>query len=506
MLLKTWWNHGEIENFISLVAQAAGDEESIARKGAVRATRKRIEQGKTSTGRPSLEKLLGAKVVDRAWGWLGFGNVSIHEAVNPPVPAHSVEVEWPKALSKRAYWGLAGEVARAIGPITEADEAGLLVQFLICFGNAIGRNPHFRIGAAEQHSNLFGVLVGRTAKARKGTSWAEIERCFESADPVWRGRCLLPGGLASGEGLVWAVRDPIEKKIKPKKGSSQDQEKTAIVDEGVQDKRLLVIETEFSSSLRVIRREGNTLSAIIRRAWDKGDLANLTKQSSARATGAHISIIGHITREELLREFSAAEGSNGFANRFLWVCVRRSQFLPFGGRLPEKTSRSLLARLHGALTAARKIREIRFTKHAKKLWRHVYPKLGQDVPGILGAITSRSEPQVLRLSLLYALLDHSPFINRNHLRAALGVWRYCEDSARYIFGDAFGDFVVDAILRRLRKSVEGLTRTEIREIFSRNRSENEISNALRVLEENGLAKCAREETGGRPSERWFVVR
>ena len=501
MLLQAGWDEVEVVDFVSLVAQAAEDEEWKVRKSVVRTTRKRIDKGSTFTGRPSLGKLLGATVVDKVCEWLGIGRLSA-----PPVGVRTAEADWPKHISKRAYWGLAGDIVRALGPITEADEAGLLVQFLICFGNAIGRSPHFRVGAAEQHSNLFGVLVGRTAKARKGTSWTEIERFFESADPVWRGRCLLPGGLASGEGLVWAVRDPVEKKVKPKKGSLQDEDVTKIVDKGVQDKRLLVVETEFSSSLRVIRREGNILSAVIRRAWDKGDLANLTKQSSARATGAHISIIGHITREELLREFSAAEGNNGFANRFLWICVRRTQFLPFGGRLPEKTSRHLLDRLQGALTAARKTGEQRFTKQAKKLWRQVYPKLGQDVPGLLGAITSRSEPQVLRVSLLYALLDRSRFIKRNHLRAALAVWRYCEDSARYIFGDAFGDFVVDAILRRLRRGSEGLTRTEIRETFSRNRSEAEITNALRVLEENNLATCVREETGGRPSERWFAAR
>ncbi len=243
MLLQAGWHEDGVENFISLVAQAAGDEESNARKGAARATRKRKDKGGTFTGRPRLEKLLGTTVVDRACEWLGIGRLSA-----PPGGVRSVEVDWPKPLSKRAYWGLAGDIVRAVAPITEADKAGLLVQFLISFGNAIGRNPHFRIGAAEHHSNLFGVLVGRTAKARKGTSWAEIRRFFENADSVWAGRCLQPGGLASGEGLVWAVRDPIEKKVKPKKGNRQDQEITTTVDEGVRDKRLLVIETEFALS------------------------------------------------------------------------------------------------------------------------------------------------------------------------------------------------------------------------------------------------------------------
>jgi hypothetical protein len=507
MLLNACWDDVEVANFISLVAQAAGDEESKARKGAALTTRKRIEQGNTFTGRPSLEKLLDTKVVDRACEWLGLGKLTIHAVANPPVTASPrVEADWPKPFSKRAYCRLAGAVVRAISPTTEGDEAGLLVQFLICFGNAIGRTAHVKVGSGEHYLNLFGVLVGRTAKARKGTSWNEIEHLFEVADPEWTGGCVLPGGLASGEGLIWAVRDPIQKKGKPRTGINRNEEVVKIIDEGVKDKRRLVLETEFSSPLRVMRREGNILSAVIRRAWDKGNLNNATKTSSARATGAHISIIGHITREELLHEFNASEGSNGFANRFLWICVKRARFIPIPERLSEDTFQALVERLQDALAFARKIDELKFSKQAKKLWCKVYRKLGQEVPGLLGAITSRPEPQVLRLAAIYALLGRSTFIDRKHLRAALAVWRYCENSARYIFGDKFGDPVVDTILRHLRREPKGLTRTDIREIFSRNRTENEINDALRILQENKFAQCTRENTGGRPSERWFAVR
>jgi len=279
------------------------------------------------------------------------------------------------------------------------------------------------------------------------------------------------------------------------------------VDNGVEDKRLLVIEAEFASPLRVARREGNILSGTIRLAWDKGNLGNMTKQTSVRATGAHISIIGHITRDELLREFSAAEGHNGLANRFLWVCVRRTKFRPLGGRLKRDISDALASRLKGALVFGCKTGEVRLTKRAKKLWcQKVYPKLGAEVPGLLGAVISRAEPQVLRLSIIYALLDNSMFISPKHLQAANAVWRYCADSARFIFGDALGDATADSLLAHLRQNEKGFTRNEIREIFSRNRSEREISNALRLLKEYRFVRCVREETGGRPSERWFAVR
>jgi hypothetical protein len=53
--------------------------------------------------------------------------------------------------------------------------------------------------------------------------------------------------------------------------------------------------------LQVIERESNTLCAIIRQGYDTGDLRILTKRQAARATGAHICIIGHITKDELKR-------------------------------------------------------------------------------------------------------------------------------------------------------------------------------------------------------------
>src|SRR5262249_20319862 len=172
---------------------------------------------------------------------------------------------------------------------------------------------------------LNAVLVGKSSRSRKGTSEGRIKRIFESAVPDWARKCVA-SGLSSGEGLIWGVRDPISKR-KTVCGKTM----TVLEDGGVDDKRLLVSESEFSSALRVMSRDGNTLSPVIREAWDTGDLSILTKNSPAKATGAHISILGHITKEELLRNLSTTEMSNGFANRILWVCSKRSKQLPEGG-------------------------------------------------------------------------------------------------------------------------------------------------------------------------------
>lgn len=402
------------------------------------------------------------------------------------------EPPWPE-LAPQALHGLAGEVVAAIDPHTEADPAAVLVHFLVGFGNLIGREPHFRVGGTEHHTNLFACFVGATAAGRKGSAWGEVQRLLRLADPEWA-QDRIAGGLSSGEGVIWAVRDP---------GEDADMDENG--DQGAADKRLLILEPEFAAPLRIMEREGNTLSAIIRQAWDSGTLRVLTKRNPVRATDAHISIIGHITRDELLRYLNSTELGNGFANRFLWLAVRRSKLLPDGGCLPENDVLRLADRIGRAAQSARDIGEVRRDEEARLMWHAVYGALTAGRTGLFGAVTSRAEAQTMRLAMLYAVLDGSATIRADHLRAGLALWQYCEDSARWIFGQAMGDPVADAILSALRAAPEGLSRTDIRDLFGRNQTAARINASLRALQEAGLARAERVESGGRPAERWFAT-
>lgn len=407
-----------------------------------------------------------------------------------------VEPGWP-VLQPAALHGLAGDLIRSLDPHTEAAQEALLVQFLVAFGNAVGRGPHFRVEGDEHHTNLFAVIVGRTSKGRKGTSWGRIREVFRGADSAWTtGREV--SGLSSGEGLIWAVRDAIYK-------YDAKNEREEMADPGASDKRLMVLESEFASPLRVLRRETNTLSPIIRSAWDTGTLRILTKNSPVVATDAHISIIGHITRDELLRHLGGTEMANGFANRFLWVCATRSKCLPEGGKLDEGVLSSFSSLLRKALDAARRVGQMGRSEAARGLWRDVYSALSEGDPGLFGSVTSRAEAQVTRLSCIYALLDDSGVIEIQHLQAGLALWNYCEQSCRYIFGDSIGYPLADRILDALRTHPGGLTRTEINNELGRNELASAIESALRTLVEHGLAASETTPTAGRPVERWHAV-
>lgn len=421
-----------------------------------------------------------------------------------PGPALDV-VPWPSPLGSQAFHGIAGEFVALLRPHTESDDAALLVQFLVAVGTYIGRAPSFAVEGDLHYCNLFAVLVGDTSKGRKGTSWANTRRCMQRINLDWVNK-HIGTGLSSGEGLVYAVRDPREEEqpLKERGTGKVTEYQKVVVDHGVDDKRLLVVEPEFATVLRVNGREGNTLSALLRTAWDTGNLRTLTKNSPSQATGAHISVLGHITRPELQRYLEFTETANGFGNRFLWICTRRSKLLPDGGCLDETQFNELCDRLGKVLDKAKTIFRLKRDAEARKLWHEVYERLSEGRPGMVGNLTSRAEAQVLRLSMLYAVLDGTEVIRRVHLEAALEVWRYANDSVRYIFGDAIGDPLADKLLRALRASDDGLDREEIRELLGNRTQAAHIERALGLLLDAGLAFPLKLKGTGRPAERWYA--
>jgi hypothetical protein len=407
--------------------------------------------------------------------------------------------QMPAPLGEAAYYGLAGEFTRLVGPETEADPAALLFQFLASMGSIIGRGPHFRVGAARHYANLFMVIVGNSAKARKGTSWGEVHAACELIDRKWWKR-RITSGLSTGEGLIHAVRDEIRESVPIKEKGKVAEYQEQVTDPGEEDKRLLCVESELGRALQAAARDGNTLSPVIRLSWDGDALRVLTKNSRETCAEPHISIIGHITNTELQRLLSESDAANGFANRFLWVCSTRSRYLPLGGTVDAAALSFFCDRARDAVTFARNVEEVAWAPEAVERWVAEYPQLSEGKPGLLGQVTARAEAQALRLALVCALLDKSAEIRLAHLEAALELWRYCSDSAAFIFGASLGDPLADAILEGLRTHPEGMTRTDVSNHFGRNKSKPALDAAIAVAQRNGSLRIEKRETGGRDVE------
>jgi hypothetical protein len=414
---------------------------------------------------------------------------------------------WPAPPDAAAYYGLAGDIVRAIEPHSEADPVALLVQMLLAYGSTIGRSAHFAAEGDRHYLNEFAVLMVRTSKGRKGTSWGNVRRILEAADPAWVAD-HIQSGLSSGEGLIYAVRDPVITQQPVKEKGRFIEYEAVETDPGVTDKRLLVYEPEYASVLKHLERSGNTLSPILRQAWEAGDLRTLTKTSPTRATEAHISVIGHCTADELRRYLTATETANGFGNRHLWVCVRRSKALPDGGAFFQNQVAVLAERLRPVIEFGRRVGSMERDAEARAIWHDVYPSLSEGKPGMIGAMLARAEAHVMRLACMYALFDLRAKVGQEHMLAALALWEYCERSVRYVFGDSIGDPVADEILRLLRSSSGGVLRSEIMDYLGRNQSSARIGQALGLLLEHKLVRFERQQADdgrGRPAERWYAI-
>jgi hypothetical protein len=366
------------------------------------------------------------------------------------------------------------------------------------FGVVIDRHCYGQVEATRHYGNIFVVLAGLTSRARKGTSFNHIESLMQSADPTWSLTNLIKGA-GSGEGIIHAVRDKRMGREPVKEKGRIIEYQEVELDAGVKDKRALYVTGEFSSVLKVASREGSILSETLRDIWDTGYLRCTTKQNPLTATGAHIGIVGHITVAEIRKLLTSNEMANGFANRFVWLCVQRSQELPDGGNVGSVDFQDILRRLREAIAFSKQPRKLVRNTEARKAWHVVYGMLSENRTGLSDTLLARAEAIVFRISILYALLDCSAEINLKHLTAALALWQFAEDSAAYIFGETVGDEEADAILRALRLSeTSGLTREQLMvDVFQRHIKAAELTRSLTLLEDQGrVVRESRTPDGG----------
>ena len=197
----------------------------------------------------------------------------------------------------------------------------MLVTMLAGFGLSAAASRTPPLVTTVTLGRLFVLIVGESANARKGMSVGPPLAALKAIDPQWAESCVK-NGLSTGEGLIHSVRNPVWEKV-----AGKDPRCT---DAGAADKRLLVQEGELARMFAAMVREGNTLSSVIRSLYDSGKAESLTKNPYS-TSDAHVSIVGHITQEELREKLTDTDAASGFANRFLFVCARRQRLLPFGG-------------------------------------------------------------------------------------------------------------------------------------------------------------------------------
>lgn len=395
----------------------------------------------------------------------------------------------PPALDRTMFHGLLGDLVTAAEPTTEADPVGVLASVLVGVGVAVGTGPFIQIGNSRHPLLVWTLLFGRTGSGRKGEATDTAER-FLRADPQLA--ALTVTGLSSGEGLIERIRDP------------KNENDAA----GTMDKRLLVIEPEYAGTMARAKREGSTLGAVLRQAWDGRALSVMNRQA-LYSSASHIGIIGHITPKEFRLRLSESDMAGGSYNRFLPIYVERSKRLPIPIGMDEAEAKAFGAQLHDAIAAARGTGRIQMGQDATALWvERLYDELtaADDEDHAWTEFTRRSAPYALRIAALYAAIDGRHVITAEELDAAGKLVAYSVASAQYVLDRQVRDPRADRIRRALDGvGPAGLNRSTISALFSRNLPAATLDELLETLTASGEYEPFQQATRGRPAQAWRRV-
>ena len=151
-------------------------------------------------------------------------------------------------------------------------------------------------------------------------------------------------------------------------------------------------------------------------------------------------------------------------------------------------------------------REIEWSQEAKKQWCKFYDSINTSNAGVVGSIIARSDAHVLRLTMLFTVLENSTLMEPRHLNAAIAFWQYCERSAMWAFGEKTGNKAADQIYWALQREPKGMTRAQINlEVFNNHASKSQMDFAFSTLVDARLVcfKFERDK-GAKPTQRWFI--
>jgi hypothetical protein len=386
----------------------------------------------------------------------------------------------PPILGKAAYHGPMGDFTLAVAPHTEATDPAILLHLLCVSGAYIGPGPRTYAGGTKQQARVNGLLVGPSAIGRKGTAEEIVSDLWQMVDAKFTKDQKI-GGLSTGEGLI--------KKL-------ADEQFVAV------EKRVYVVEPEFSRVLAVSRRDFSTITQVIREIFDHGNLAVLTRNNPLKARGAHGSIIGHITPPELYDRFNHIDLCDGLGNRFLWFAVISHKIKTDSKKIPEKTFTDFAPAFQKVNNLSE--REIPMAPACKGQWDEIYRQsLRPQRPGWVGELTARGSAIVPRLALIYYLLDcpikgGSQGIKPIHLEAAMAVWDYCRESVEILWGDRQpGASLADKILKLLP-----ITKDELNNHLSPNEKKKVSATLAELMAAKTIRRVEVKGERGRPAVRY----
>lgn len=396
----------------------------------------------------------------------------------------------PPRGKKSMLYGFVGEIALEAANGKEVNEYAAFMYLLTALSANFGRDIYLAIGDSYHHSRLFCLHLGRSAKGRKGETMKLVDRILEEAQKIDIQKnhsneivCIThKGGLSTREGLISLIHDGINLGTKTEEPA-------------INDKRMLVVESEFANVLHQSKRDGNTLSAAMRDLYDGRSISPLIKKNKMGATDPHIAMWANITPSELVELVSERELSNGSFNRYITIFAERYCLVS----MPEATPHNkvleyslkcldVIEWAKGSYPDYKNTRQAHLSDEAKQAYDRIYKFIEGRNNGNLSDILVRLSTNLLRMALTLAIVDKSLIIEVVHIEVAYEWSLFSDESVRYIFA-AKNDLLQQrkiesnaAKIINFLKSNKSATRTELSiNCFYKHLPASDIDSAINSL-------------------------
>ena len=292
-------------------------------------------------------------------------------------------------------------------------------------------------------------------------------------------------GYGSGQSIILDLADPVF------------DSKTGSLKSGREDQRVTLLYEELGSLLGPMGYEGSIISPLLRDAYDQsGPLRYSTITHHGKvSTNHHLAISAAITPTELQTHFPRLSTADGLGNRFCWVYTATDDVvLPDGGHVDMEALADVATKVKfaGSFSAygGAATREVTLSKEVAERWRDkdysVLRRKGVDA-GSLGAMVSRQTAHVLRIALIYAVVDGSDEILMGHYEAGKAWAEYSESTVTSLFGGVTRSEVASEILASLREHPGApTTRSGLSKAFGYHRTVEQMDAALYRLARAGF--------------------
>lgn len=388
---------------------------------------------------------------------------------------------FPADPEPATFGGYLGAAVEDLVKTTTASPVGLLTSLTAIAGAALATKTEF---FGEQTSSFMALLVGESGTGKKGTAMDAAWRSL-TAENVWGDEPVSQlSGLGSGEAIV---------------GHMSRQAKYEGLARGI------VWAPELSEVLIVGRREGSTLTTVLRNAFDRTALMNITKSATIAVPreSYQLGALAGVTPDELRSLLSAGtEMTNGFAGRWLSVPVVGRDDPSVDGGVAPVLRPALAEQFRYALEvrAGQRHRPILLEPDAKARLSGYYAFLSV-LPGVSGVLARRYSTIAARVALVHSSLELDDTIPVVHVDRAIALTEYSRTGIPWVYGmSAVVSAKASRALQWLTTKGE-LTRSQLSLRMFGRRSDGRVDDAIEALVRAGLVKVTDGSTttkGGRP--------